>query len=56
MERNNIMNVFGHLLKRDRGQTFGEKSRSHIKSDQSLVNSKSSSKISKVLHSLERSI
>lgn len=37
------MNVFGHLLKKDRGQTLGEKSiKNHIKTDNSLISSKNS--------------
>jgi len=37
VERNNIMNVFGHLLKSDRNQTFVDRSREFTSSNQSSV-------------------
>ena len=44
VERNNIMNVFGHLLKRERNQTFVDRSKEFSSTGDSLERSKQTNK------------
>ena len=44
VERNNIMNVFGHLLKHERNQTFVDRSKEFSSTGNSLERSKQTNK------------
>jgi hypothetical protein len=52
VERNNIMNVFGHLLKRDRGERINSKENSKIQNNDKNVSYPRMNEISRYLMSI----